>query len=120
MKSKFIRRVIGLAAVSLLAGFYLPTPSRADSVDAGYDLFTTEASGTFFNEPGLDLGNLHGVPLGTYNFGNGQGPVNVGATDTILQRLVPNITVPGTFNLYVDALQLQSVSTIPALGNQYA
>jgi hypothetical protein len=120
MKNKSIRHVMILAAVSLLVGFCLPAQAGPSTVDAGYDLFTTVPSGTFYDPPGLDLGELQGVPLDTYNFGNGQGPLNVGSTDTIVQRLAPNITVPGTFNLFVDALQLQSVFTIPALGNQYA
>src|ERR1035438_5206502 len=85
MKNKSIRHLTVLAAVSLLAGFCLPTPSRADSgtVNPGWDLFQTIASMTYDNGPILDLGNLQGVPLGTYNFGSG--PQNVGLTDTIVQ-----------------------------------
>jgi hypothetical protein len=110
-----------LAAVSLLAGFCLPTPSRADSgtVLPGWDLFQTVPSMTYDNNPMLNLGNLQGVPLNTYNFGGSIGTQNVGLTDTIVQRM-QTVTTTGTTTLQVDALQLQSVNTIPALGNQYA
>jgi hypothetical protein len=110
MKSKSIRHVMVLAAASLLTGFCLPTPSRALPVYEGYDLFDTVPDGTWF-----DGVHWHGVPLLRWNFGSGL--VNVGNTDTIIQRLAPAITVPGTFNLQVNALQLQSV--LPMFGSDY-
>lgn len=134
MKNKSVRHVMILAAASLLAGFCLPTPSRADSgtVLPGWDLFQTVPSMTYDNNPMLNLGNLQGVPLNTFNFGTvatssgspspylgPSGNVNVGNTDTIVQRL-NTVNTTGTTALQVDALQLQSVNTIPALGNQYA
>jgi hypothetical protein len=120
MKNKSFRHAMVLAAASLLAGLSLPTPSRADTVSSGYDLFTTVAAGTFYDAPGLDLGNLQGVPLNTYNFGAPYGLQNVGSTDTIIQRLAPGTTLPGTFNLQVDALQLETVAPISLFGGQYA
>ena len=110
MKSKSIRHVMVLAAASLLTGLCLPTPSRALPVYEGYDLFDTVPDGTWF-----DGVHWHGVPLLRWNFGSGL--VNVGNTDTIIQRLAPAITVPGTFNLQVNALQLQSV--LPMFGSDY-
>ena len=110
MKSKSIRHVIVLAAASLLTGLCLPTPSLALPVYPGYDLFDTVPDGTIF-----DGVHFYGVPLGTFNFGSGF--VNVGNTDTIIQRLAPAITVPGTFNLQFNALQLQSV--VPMFGSDY-
>jgi hypothetical protein len=112
MKSKSIRHVIVLAAASLLTGLCLPTPSLALPVYPGYDLFDTVPDGTIF-----DGFNFPGVPLGTFNFGGALGIQNVGATDTIIQRLAPAITVPGTFNLQFNALQLQSA--VPMFGSDY-
>jgi len=102
-----------LAATSALTGLCLPIPSRADTVDAGYDLFTTVEAGTFFD----GIGNLQGVPLNTYNFGGSIGVQNVGNTDTIIQRLAA-ATVPGTVSVQMDALQLESA--VPAFGGNYA
>src|ERR1035441_7027733 len=103
MKSKSIRHVMVLAAASLVAALCLPTPSRAlPSVYEGYDLFDAVPDGAWF-----DGYQWQGVPLFGWNFGAGL--INVGNTDTIMQRMGSAITVPGTFNLQVNALQLQSV-----------
>jgi hypothetical protein len=114
MKNKPIRLAIVMAGAVLLSGLCLPTPTRADvSVPAGYDFFTTDPSGTTFG--GV---NFQGVPLGTY------GPLNVGSTDTIIQRL-SDVTVPAggsvSVSIQVDAMQLQSVLPMFASpsGSQY-
>ena len=131
-----------LAAASLLAVFCLPTPSRADdgTVLPGWDLFQTVASITYDNSPPLYLGNLQGVPLNQFDFATvaassgspspylgPSGYVSVGLTDTIVQRMQTvtpgtpgNVTAQDTTSLTVEALQLQSVNPIPALGDQYA
>jgi len=100
------------ATTCLLIGLFLPTPGRASVIDAGYDLFSTDPSGTTFG--GV---NFQGDPLGAYNFGGGS--VNVGNTDTIIQRL-STVTVPASgsvnVNIQVDAMQLESVS--PMFGAQ--
>ena len=111
MKSKSVRHVIVLAAASLLIGLCLPTPSRALPVEPGYDLFNTWPDDTMF-----DSVRWRGVPMSIFYFG-GIGIQNVGSTDTIIQRLAPAITVPGTVNLQVNALQLQSV--LPMFGSDY-
>jgi hypothetical protein len=119
MKNKSMRHVMILAATSALTGLCLPIPSRADTVDAGYDLFTTVEAGTFFD----GIGNLQGVPLNTYNFGGSIGVQNVGNTDTIVQRL-QNVTATGSTSLQLDALQLESVNavfgSIPGIATPYA
>jgi hypothetical protein len=104
MKNKSIRHVMALAAAGLLTGLCLPSSSRAHTNDPGYDLFSTVAGGTVFN--GM---NFHGVPLDTYNFGGSIGLQNVGATDTIVQRL-QTVTPTGSTSLQMDALQLESVA----------
>ncbi len=87
-------------------------------VNAGYDLFTTDASQTSF--PGL--GDLMGVPLSTYNFGSGS--VLVGNTDTIIKRN-SNVSVAavgdtGTTSLSVFALQLETVNKVNFANNGLA
>jgi hypothetical protein len=101
-----------LGTASLLTGLCLPTPSRAQPVDAGYDLLTAVPGGATFD--GI---NWQGVPLNTYNFGGSIGVQNVGNTDTIIQRLAA-ATVPGTVSVQMDALQLESA--VPAFGGNYA
>jgi len=102
--------VVGVAAL-------VQPAARADWViQPGYDLFQTVAADTSF--PGL--GNLMGVPLGTFNFGGG--PVATGPTDTIVQRL-DTIDVPptagssGTTKLMMSALQLETVTPVNFMGN---
>lgn len=107
IKHLMLGLAIGIAALALSG------EARAQgslTVAAGYDLFTTEPDGTTF--PGL--GNLMGVPLGTYNFGSG--PVSVGTADTIIQR-TDTVTVgasgdTGTTGLVMNALQLETVAPV--------
>jgi len=85
-------------------------------VNAGYELFQTEAGTQFDGE------TFNGVKLGNYNFGNGA--VNTGATDTIIQRL-GNASVAAngqsvTVNTQMDALQLVSGSEFNYGGNGLA
>jgi len=101
--------VIGLA-VLLLA----PAEGRAAyNVAAGYNLYQSEPGTNF---PGL--GNLMGVPLGTYNFGGAIGVQNTGPTDTIIQRLsaatAPTQTAgaSATTNIQIVALQLETVAPV--------
>ena len=112
MKNKPVRHVMVLAAASLLTGLSLPTPSRADPIEPGWDLFNTVEGDTT-----VDGFNFQGVPLGTYNFGGAIGVQNVGNTDTIIQRLPPVSTVPGIFDLLLNVLQLKSL--VPIFGALY-
>ena len=70
----------------------------------GWNCFDT-VSGTVYN--GL---LLEGVPLGTFDFGSG--PVSVGNTDTIIQRLGTVNASGGTMSISVVALQLQTVNQV--------
>jgi len=87
-------------------------------VAAGWDLFTTALPTNF---PGL--GDLKGVPLGTFDFdnllGRGLGVQNVGLTDTIIERTTNAVAVPpaagGTATiqqLLMNALQLETVAPV--------
>ncbi|WP_165224015.1 hypothetical protein [Aquisphaera insulae] len=79
------------------------------TVNPGYDLFTSTEGTTF---PGL--GDLVGVPLGTYDFGTGA--VGVGDADTIVHRLsevtVAAIGDTGTTRLELLALQLMTAAPV--------
>ncbi len=107
-------------ALSIALGLGVAT-SRASIVSAGFDLFDTIAADTNF--PGL--GNLMGVPLGTFNFGGTVGVQNTGSTDTILQRLASATVAspPGTapaINIQVAALQLETVAPVNFMGDGLA
>jgi hypothetical protein len=77
-------------------------------VAPGYDLFQTDASQTTF--PGL--GNLTGVPEGSYNFGGAIGVQNTGLTDTIIQRTAALTPGSPTSALVMQALQLETVAPV--------
>jgi len=99
-----------MGAIVLLAGSGVARAYSASdlTVDAGFDLLTTNTSGTFFQ--GF---NFMGVPIGTYNFGSG--PVFTGSTDTIAQRLDPATAVAGgsaTIGLQLLGLQLESTTQV--------
>jgi hypothetical protein len=90
------------------------------AVAEGYDLFTTDANNTSFT----GLGNLMGVPLDSYVFPgiNGNNPVNVGSTDTIIQRTsmagpVANAGDDAVVGIKVLALQLETVAPVNYMGN---
>ena len=93
--------------------------SRAGSVivkGKAFDLFQTDPSGTSF--PGL--GNLKGVPIEKYDF-FGNGAVNTGRTDTIVEReddaVAPvnpppfPVTAP-RIHLLIEDLQLETVKEV--------
>lgn len=109
---------LGAWSVSCQAG---PTTFQ---VAQGWSLLETDPTQSSFE----GLGNLKGVPLGTYNFGtapdgNMVGTVNTGMTDTIIQRL-QTATAPtqmagasATINIQMVALQLETVNQVNYLGN---
>ena len=84
-------------AASSASGRAAPT-----TVAAGYELYESQP-GTGFN--GIAF---QGVPLGTYNFGNG--PQNTFQTDTIIQRMAAATPSNMTVSTALVALQLQSTA----------
>ena len=81
MQKTIVKRLGLFATASLLAGWMVPSSSRADIVvAAGWDLFHTDANQTTF--AGMGFG---GVPLDNFPF-TGVGDRNTGFTDTIVQR----------------------------------
>ncbi|HWE35443.1 MAG TPA: hypothetical protein VG406_02645 [Isosphaeraceae bacterium] len=128
MSRRTIGRAAVLGAVGLLAMLAAPGAGRAGTmfkVAPGYELLDTKADGSSF--PGL--GSLAGVPLTTFNFGNGA--VKTGNTDTILQRTgvaaPANIPNPfpddptkwpsATVNLKVLALQVMATMMVDYMNN---
>jgi hypothetical protein len=117
MISRSLRMVALSGAFGLAVTLLTPAEGRAAfNIAAGYDLFQTVSSETTFS----GLGNLQGVPLGSYNFGGSVGTQNTGYTDTIIQR---NQAVTGTgagsmgtTTLTMDALQLETVAPTNFMG----
>ena len=109
MHKRLLISPLGLGLAAVLCGLALPSALQAQPVGSGFNGFDTVTTGpsvTMFD--GLPWA---GVALGTFDFGFG--PVNVGQTDTIIQRLGTPVTVPGgTIGLAVDALQLQTVNQV--------
>jgi len=102
------------AASALLLGLALPLTCLAQQVNAGYDLFQTDASSTQF--PGL--GNLMGVPLGTFDFGSGN--VRTGDADTIIQRMgaaAAGVGGTASVNIQMAALQLETTAPVSFMGS---
>ena len=97
--------LVAFAAFSATLLSINPSASAA-LILPGYDLFTTDPSGTNFG--GV---NFQGVPEGNYDFGGTIGIKNVGATDTIVQRL-SSVTTPGATTIQLSDLRL--VSQTPA------
>jgi hypothetical protein len=90
-------RFLVAAALGLAAN----TSSLAQSeVHPGWDLLGTFAGTTFNGVPFV------GVPLGSYNFGGTIGVQDVGATDTIVQRLGTASLLSPTIDIQLNALQL--------------
>jgi hypothetical protein len=128
MMLRAIRNAAVCVLVVVVATLVRPAEGRAATtfnVAPGWDLFQTDPTATTF--PGL--GNLMGVPLGTFNFNGTQngnvplpgnpGNVATGGTDTIIERLTAAIppSPPGagsmaTINLAMVALQLETVTPV--------
>ncbi len=104
-----LRRWCWAMALTTITALCCNSRTQADSVLAGYDLFTSVSPGTNFG--GVDF---QGVPLGSFDFGGAIGVRATGTTDTIVQR-VNDVTAPaggsGTTRLEMVALQL--VSALP-------
>jgi hypothetical protein len=106
-----------LIAISIAASLSVSI-SRASTVAAGYDLYETNAADTSFS----GLGNLMGVPLGTFNFGGTVGVQNTGPTDTIIQRNAAATVAspPGTaspISITLVAIQLETVAPVNFMGD---
>ncbi|MGH9720597.1 MAG: PEP-CTERM sorting domain-containing protein [Bryobacteraceae bacterium] len=97
-----LRRRIALLIVGC-AFFGLGLANAGPSVLPGWDLFETVAPTNFGGVP------FQGVPLVTFDFGGG--PVAVGNTDTIVQRLDQADAPSEAISTVLEALHL--VSTVP-------
>ena len=101
---------IAFAALAVLAaGAALPAPVAATgplAIAPGHDLFVTDAQVSSIGLPDFPLMHFRGVPLGTYDFGDG--PVDVGVTDTIVRRDGASAAMP-LAAVELVSLQLQGV-----------
>ena len=73
----------------------------------GWELYTT-TSGTSY----AGLGDMQGVPLGTYDFGVGPDDVNLSNTDTIIQRMATATPDNNVIPIQMVALQLQTTQMV--------
>ena len=109
MHYKHIRRSVILGILTTVLIVVFPSASQADPlVLRGYDLFVTEPEGSKVNLGPAGVQPFRGVPLGTFDFGNG--PVNTFNADTIVQRLGDASPASPTISLQVVAMQFMSVN----------
>ena len=102
MRKRFLFTFSVLSPVA----FFLATSSWSSpaAVDAGWNLMTTSGASTF------DGVNWQGVPLGTFDFGNGA--VSVGNADTIILRENTITTSGNGSGLLPVALQLRTTTQV--------
>ncbi len=110
-----------LAAVGCIA-LSMATPAKADTVNAGWDLFQS-TTGTEFDGVAFSGVPLNTLPANFFPATNPEGnPINprnpnVGVTDTIIERL-DTVTAAaggsGTTRLMMDALQLVTSAPVAA------
>jgi hypothetical protein len=106
MKSTSRERCSALSCAFLSSVFVLTTAAGAAAgplVLTGWDLLATQAGTQFLGVA------FAGVPLGTFDFG--AGPVGVGNTDTIIQRL--DTADAPTDSIGIEMVALGLVSTTP-------
>src|SRR5438034_1287412 len=99
-----------LALASLL--LCIPRPASGGTVAPGFDLFTTPNANIQSSLSPFPLASFKGLPLGTFNFGGSVGVQNVGATDTIIQRLA-SASSPGPSIIPIEIVALHLQSTAP-------
>jgi len=104
MRHLFVKHTMCAAAAACFL-FSFSASKAASVVMPGFDLFTTDHTGTIFAGQ-----NFQGVALGTFDFGGITGIQPVGGTDTIVQRTSAAVG-PGTDTIDIElvALQLRSV-----------
>lgn len=103
---------LGPSALALTGAFWLAAPAMAVPlvIDPGFDLFATDAAGTFATLPGIGPVQLEGLPFDT-------GAGDRGNVDTILLRRGPALTLngigdSGSMPLELVALSLRSVAPV--------
>lgn len=105
MSKTWFRPTSWAGVLTILVTLMSSSVTRAEQVLSGYDLFHTDPGSTTFGGVAFQ-----GVPLGTFDFGDGKGPVNTFQTDTIVHRL-DDVTDPsGDTRIQIVALQLRSVN----------
>src|SRR3990172_11153658 len=106
-----MRRILRFAPVLAFVTSLLPGLSGAATIMTGFDLFMTLPP-TSFN--GV---SFFGFAPGTFDFGSG--PVAIGNTDTIVQRLaIASCAVPPCYDVVdTELVMLSLVSTVPIGGS---
>ena len=88
----------------------------ATIIDPGFNLFETQPVSKFFFGPPVpnqQFVDFEGNQLGTFDFGDGNGPVNVGNTDTIVERKEEADIGGGSDTIDIELVALSLVSVAP-------
>ena len=105
-----------LLVIAALGSPFAGSAQATIIIDPGFNLFQTVPVSTFFFGPPVpnpQFVNFEGVPLDLFDFGDGNGLVFVGDTDTIVERLQPaNLGPSDTIDIELVALQLVSTGPV--------
>jgi hypothetical protein len=113
-----MKHFLVLSAALVALSVALPGVSQAvQIVHSGFDLFLTAppASFDFTGAPNPQVVDFEGDPLGCFDFGDGNGCVNTGPTDTIVERLDTTLDFTGinyTIDIEIVALSLVSIDPV--------
>ncbi len=117
MYSRSINQAMVLCMAAVFVVTACPGVSRASPIIApGFNLFHTEPGSNFFFGPPVpnpQFVDFEGDPFDFFDFGDGNGLVPVGNTDTIVERLQPaNLAPLDTIDIEIVALSLVSVAPV--------
>jgi len=105
-----------LLVIAALGIVFAGNAQATTTIDPGFNLFHTRPDTFFFFGPPVpnpQFVNFEGVPLDLFDFGDGNGLVFVGDTDTIVERLQPaNLGPSDTIDIELVALQLVSTGPV--------
>ncbi|HUR64321.1 MAG TPA: hypothetical protein VM241_07560 [Candidatus Thermoplasmatota archaeon] len=95
--------------MALLTPALPPVAASTCAVGDGFDLFETSPTKTVLGDRGvLELQHFHGIPIGSYDFGDRGGVQDTGSTDTIVHHTVATSGQPVSA-VRLLKLQLQGV-----------
>ena len=108
------RTAAGWAVAIVLSVTSAGVASADTLISAGWDLLKTQPGTQFWfpTIPNPQVIDLEGLPIGTIDLGSG--PIDVGATDTIIERVsdADIDTFPDVIDIEIVALSLQSVAPV--------
>ena len=113
--TSLIKRLLAASAIVVALSMMSAGMVRATTViNTGFNLFKTEPVSTFFfgaPVPNTQFVDFEGIPLGTFDFGSG--PIDVGPTDTIIERIQLANLGGGSDTIDIELVALSLVSVVP-------